>query len=142
VVIIAYGRVAAQGSKKHVGHGSMVETSKYLPSWREAVKTAAIVAMENNNWNKILGPVSVMVTFTMPKPKSAPKRIRTFPDKAPDLDKCCRSVFDSLTQAGVWEDDARVVHCIAAKVFPGEGLNSLHTPGVHIEILPWDGLPA
>lgn len=40
---------APQGSKRHVGHGVMVEVSKYLQPWRKAVDTAAREAIEKAN---------------------------------------------------------------------------------------------
>ena len=38
------GKAAAQGSKRHVGRGVMVEMSKDLPAWRTAVANAARTA--------------------------------------------------------------------------------------------------
>ena len=35
------GLPAAQGSKKHVGRGIMVEANKNLPAWRKAIAAAA-----------------------------------------------------------------------------------------------------
>jgi crossover junction endodeoxyribonuclease RusA len=72
--------------------------------------------------------------FTLPKPKSAPKRRRTWPDKKPDLSKLVRSTEDSLTEVAAWEDDARVVRCLALKVFPGEHPDALGVPGAVIRI--------
>ena len=74
------------------------------------------------------------MTFTLPKPASAPKRTRTWPCRMPDLSKLIRSTEDALTDAGVWTDDARVVEVVARKVYPYEGVWSLHAPGVRIQI--------
>jgi crossover junction endodeoxyribonuclease RusA len=124
-----YGTPAAQGSKKHVGNGVMIESSKALKPWRESVKWAA-----REHGKSVAGAVRLRLTFTMVKPKSAPKKRVTLPDKKPDLDKLQRGVFDSLTQAGVIDDDARIVHVEASKVFPGEHELALDVPGVRIEI--------
>ena len=133
VEVVAYGRPAPQGSKRHVGHGVMVESSKALKPWREAVKQAALDVMDGTA--PLDGPLLVRMVFTMPKPKSAPKRKVTFPDRTPDLSKLARATEDALTDAGVWADDARVVEYERlAKVFPGEDREGLHIPGVRIVV--------
>lgn len=132
ITITVHGSPAAQGSKRHLGNGVMVEMSKKIKPWREAVKWAALGVMSDHENYK--GPVSAEITFTLPKPKSAPKRRKTWPDRTPDLDKLCRSTFDALCQAGAIEDDARIVECICRKVFPGEHPDALTVPGAVIRI--------
>lgn len=147
MTITVYGSPAPQGSKKFMGirggKGIMVESSKAVKPWREAVKCAALELIIGsglgaltsvNQWGRIDGPIEVRMVFTVPKPKSAPKRIRTYPDRKPDLSKLVRSTEDALTDAGVWEDDARIVRCVASKCYPGEGLDSLQIPGAVIRI--------
>ncbi len=144
--IIVYGIPAPQGSKKFVGHaangrGLMVESSAKVKPWREAVKWAALNALEADPLSierlpgaAISGPVNVEMVFTMLKPKSAAKTRKTWPDRKPDLSKLVRSTEDALTDASVWEDDARIIHCISSKVFPNEGPGSLRAPGCLIRI--------
>lgn len=79
-------------------------------------------------------PLRVWMTFTVPKPTSAPKRRAILPSKLPDLSKLVRSTEDAITDAGMWRDGARVVECIASKRYPGEGMNALDAPGCAIEI--------
>jgi crossover junction endodeoxyribonuclease RusA len=110
----------------------MVESSSKVKPWREAVKFAAREVFGGTP-EMLRGPVEVRIVFTLPRPKSSPKR-RKYPDKTPDLDKCLRSTFDALTQAGVWEDDSRVVRCQASKVFPNSAVDALDVPGCVIEI--------
>lgn len=130
IVITVHGKAAPQGSKRHLGRGVMVESSKAVKPWREAVKAAAL-----DVGGHIPGPVIASVTFTMPKPQSAPKRRRTWPDRTPDISKLLRSTEDALTDAGMWEDDARVVlYERLAKVFPGEGEDSMPHPGAVIRL--------
>jgi Holliday junction resolvase RusA-like endonuclease len=64
----------------------------------------------------IAGPVRVRMAFTLPRPKSAKKG--AVPSKKPDLSKLVRATEDALTDAAVWEDDARVVHIDACKSYP------------------------
>jgi Holliday junction resolvase RusA-like endonuclease len=134
--IVAYGRPAPQGSKKHVGNGIMIESSKAVKPWRDDVKNAAETAIrEARTLYPLDAPLTVRMVFTMPKPTSAPKRRRTWPCRIPDLSKLIRSTEDALTAAGVWKDDARVVEYErTAKVYPGEDPESLTTPGVRITI--------
>jgi len=145
LLIKVYGQPAPQGSKKFVGRpggrGIMIESSAKVKPWREAVKQAALTAIEEGALSLerhcnggIHGPVRMVVTFTVPKPKSAPKTRITWPDRKPDLSKLVRSTEDALTDAGVWEDDARVIRCWATKVYPGEGEDSLPSPGAVIRI--------
>ena len=70
------------------------------------------------------GPVTVRITFWMPRPKShynahgvlRPSRLDELPAKKPDLDKLARCVLDALT--GVcWHDDAQVCSLACSKVY-------------------------
>jgi crossover junction endodeoxyribonuclease RusA len=105
------GRPAPQGSKRHVGNGVMVESSKAVGAWRELV--AYSVA---RSWRTapLEGPVRVRLSFVMPRPVATPKR-RTPPAiKKPDVDKLGRAMLDALT--GVcWRDDSQVVELHATK---------------------------
>lgn len=142
VEIRVVGLPAPQGSKRLIGHtkagrGILVESSAKVKPWREAVKYAALEVFNPEAYPhecRINGAVDVEMVFTLPKPKSAPKTRRTWPNKKPDLSKLIRSTEDALTDAGVWEDDARVVRCVAAKVFPGEHADALGVPGAVIRI--------
>lgn len=103
------GRPAAQGSKKHIGHGRMVESSKYVGPWREhianAVRTQPLAV--RRLW-PLQGPVQVRLSFVMPRPVNTPKRSTPPAVKKPDGDKLERAVWDALSKAGVWRDDAQV----------------------------------
>ena len=143
IQITVYGSPAPQGSKSFKGmsksgHAILAESSKAVKPWREAVKYAALERTRPPNhpdgFAPLPGPLLVEITFTLAKPKSAPKSRRTWPDKKPDLSKLVRSTEDALTDAGVWQDDARVIDCHARKVFPGEHPKALHIPGAVIEI--------
>ncbi len=134
--IVVYGSPAPQGSKRHVGGGRMIESSKKVKPWRQDVKSAAELWLhENGRPAPLDGPLIVRMVFTLPKPKSAPKRRRTYADRKPDLSKLLRSTEDALTDAGLIADDARLVEFSRlAKVFPGEDPEALTSPGVLIEI--------
>jgi len=136
--IVVFGTPAPQGSKKFVGttnygRGILVESSKKAKPWRQDVKAAAIEARAGAA--ALDGPLVCSMVFTMPKPASAPKRRRTWPDRKPDVSKLVRSTEDALVEAGVIADDARIVeYKRVAKVFPGEDPQALDCCGCVIEI--------
>lgn len=138
-----------QGSKrgfinKSTGKVALVESGgEPLRSWREAVKSAALDNLPKGHV-PYDGPVRVYVTFYLPRPQShyrtgrnaellrdnAPKR----PKSKPDLDKLIRSSLDSLTAAGVFVDDSRVVTIIAGKHYCG-GQVGMAAPGAKVEVV-------
>jgi Holliday junction resolvase RusA-like endonuclease len=144
--IVAYGTPGPQGSKTFKGRSAktgkaiMVESSKKVKPWREAVEAAALLALndlprELRRGFPLDGPIAGRFVFTLRKPLSAPKRRRTWPTTYPDASKLLRSTEDALTKAGVWADDARLVEFDRlAKVFPGEDPEALNQPGVLIEL--------
>lgn len=135
IEFVVYGIPAPMGSKRHVGNGRMIESSKKVKPWREAVKWAAREAMAAAGIaSPIDAPLVASMTFTMPRPKSAPKS-RRHADRKPDLSKLIRSTEDALTDAGLIADDARIVmFARAAKVYPGEGADALQSPGARIRL--------
>lgn len=143
--ITVYGLPAPQGSKRFVGHaksgrGIMIESSKAVKPWRQDVKYAAMEAMATQDPKTGLVPpypfpraVQVTMVFTLPRPKSAKKD--AVPSKKPDLSKLVRATEDALTDAGVWEDDARVVDLVACKRYVGDiAAGVLDRPGAVIVI--------
>lgn len=130
--LTVYGAPGPQGSKKHVGNGVMIESSKKVKPWRKAIVEA--VMEQYPNFETLEGPLTATIVFTMPKPKSAPKRKITYPEKRPDVDKLLRSTFDGLTQAKVWGDDSQPVTVLTGKRYPNEGEYALSKPGVYIFI--------
>src|SRR5437773_12459326 len=103
-----HGLPVPQGSTRSwVVNGKPVITSaaKGLATWRRLVADVAQRFAPDAPW---LGPVGIELHFGIPKPKSAPKKRRVWPDKRPDLDKLCRAVFDALTYV-IFADDSQVV---------------------------------
>lgn len=134
------GSPASQGSKRHVGRGIMVESSKKLAPWRQDVVAAALNACEGGE-GMFTGPVRVELTFLLPRPKAHYRtgaNAHLLRDTAPawpiartlDVDKAVRATLDPLVTAGVLADDALVVELRAFKVYtvPGE------LPGARIAI--------
>ncbi len=133
MTITVIGTPGPQGSKSFKGmrggHAILTESSAKVKPWREAV-----IYKARENGKKFIGAVSVECVFTLVKPKTAPKRRRTLPDKKPDIDKLLRSTLDALKMAGTIEDDARVVEVSGHKRYPNEGDGALDVPGALITI--------
>lgn len=139
LVVNVHGLPAPQGSKRHVGRGIMVESSKRVKPWREAVKHAALDVLSLNNADDYpfgTEPVGITATFYLPRPKGHFRTGRNahllrdaapdYPATKPDIDKILRSSLDALGEACVWRDDSQVVHVVARKEYG--------TPGAHFEI--------
>jgi Holliday junction resolvase len=128
------GRPAAQGSKRHVGNGRMVEASRFVAPWRAAVTAAAIEVSELEGWQKQSGPMSAHMVFHIARPASVKESDRPLPIKPPDLDKLVRAVCDSLTDADVWEDDAQLVSLTCEKQYVkvGEDGVSIHVKSFEV----------
>ena len=109
----AHGLPAPQGSKKHMGRGVLVEQSKRVKPWREAVKWAVIEA--NPARLKFHAPVSVQIVFYFARPKSRKNDVHHC--TSPDLDKLCRSTLDALTDSGIIVDDSLVAELRASKFY-------------------------
>ena len=145
ITIRVAGVPAPQGSKRHVGGGRMVESSRAVGPWREAVRAETQRAIagplavprgagRTSLWpvgHTSLQPVQVTVKFTLPRPQghygtganatrvrpSAPR----WPHRKPDLDKLIRAVLDGITQGGAIADDAQVVRIAAQKTYGTPG---------------------
>ena len=119
--LTVYGVPIPQGSKTaFVVKGRAVITDgkkgTALREWRQAIAAEARQWLQAHDApSPIDAPVSLTVTFYLPRPKSAPKRVR-FPASKPDLDKICRSVGDALTGIA-YTDDARIVDLHVTKRF-------------------------
>lgn len=134
------GTPAPQGSKRHVGNGIMVESSKLVRPWRDTIAWTAHEALAGAQ--PLAGPVNVNVTFLLPRPKSHYRtgkhdaELRTdapvWSPKKPDLDKLLRALLDALTTAQVWGDDSQVASVHARKVYAPHG----QLPGAHIVVQP------
>ena len=109
---------APQGSKRHVGGGRMIESSKRVKPWRAAVAHEAA-----NAGHQITTACSVELEFRFTRPQGHWKVNGELRDTAPrhcivkrnDIDKCCRSTLDGLVDGGLLLDDSLVTELQAAK---------------------------
>lgn len=140
-----HGIPISQGSKSFKGtdrrgRAILVESSKHLKPWRQAVTARISLALTASHtppggW-PLLGPLAIDLVFTMRKPVSAPKTRQTWPIVYPDVDKLARAIFDAgspnprIPFVGAWADDSQIVDVHAVKVYPGEAPGALRQPGV------------
>jgi len=141
--VIVRGIPGPQGSKRHVGGGRMIESSKKVKPWREAVVAAAVEARAEAA--ALTGPLAVEMVFTLTRPRGHYRsgrnahllgtRAPAQPATKPDLSKLARSTEDALTTAGVYRDDALIAeYRRLAKVWAGEDPDALDSPGAVIRI--------
>jgi crossover junction endodeoxyribonuclease RusA len=137
VIIHVNGLPAPMGSKRHVGRGVMVESSKRVGPWRDAVRTETQSAM--NGGSPFLTAVRVRLIFHLPRPMShtTPKGVlrAAAPDypvsrRHGDLDKLARSTADGLVDGGALVDDSQIVELHAFKRYAPLG----EPPGAVIHI--------
>lgn len=136
VVFRVYGLPVAQGSKSAIRRGDrvvVVEGSRAtLRPWRAAIAAEAAELLPL----PLAGPVSLRLTFTLPRPKShyrtgarageLREAAPAYHSTRPDGDKLARAVLDAL--AGVaYLDDGQVARLEVRKLF-GE------RPGVTVEL--------
>lgn len=126
---------APQGSKRHVGHGRMIESSKHVKPWRYLVSQSAIAL----GIPTLTGPLSLSIVFLFPRPKShyttkgaLKPSAPTFHAVKPDGSKCLRSTEDALVDAGLIQDDARIAISSHVKRY----CTPTEHPGALITIIP------
>lgn len=118
VEFTVYGKPQPQGSAKAFipkGWNRAIITSdnKTLKPWRQDVSAMAAQAMIGGVMTE--NAVRVLISFFWLRPKSTKKSVAHKITK-PDIDKCLRSILDSLTGI-VFQDDSQVVECHIFKRF-------------------------
>jgi crossover junction endodeoxyribonuclease RusA len=122
--VIVYGTAAPQGSKRHVGNGVMLESSKRLRPWRQDVRFAAL-EKRPPDWD-MTTPMRLDLIFWFARPAShygTKNGITYLKSNAPvqpvsarlgDIDKLSRAVLDALTGVA-YLDDRQVIRLYATK---------------------------
>jgi len=129
IKIRVYGLPAPQGSKKHIGRGILIESSKKVKPWRKEVLVATLDSRDFSG-QVINKACQVSLEFLIPRPRShygtgrnrsrlkpsAPKYCTS--NRHGDIDKLCRSTIDgiSVTSGGALiQDDSLIVKLTASK---------------------------
>ena len=120
------GTAAPQGSKRHVGNGVMLESSKRLRPWRQDVRFAAL-ARRPPDWD-MTPPMRLDLVFWFARPAShygtkngitylkANAPVHPVSARLGDIDKLSRAVLDALTGVA-YLDDRQVVDVLALKSY-------------------------
>lgn len=136
--------------KVGIRDGRTKKSEEAHKSWRSMVSEAAHSIMLQRGQPRLDGPLAVCCTYSLQRPAghygtgrnsgrlkpSAPE----WPDVKPDGPKYDRSVHDSLTDAGVYKDDAQFVIWLGIKAYArdAEGQYAkgdvMQIPGVVIRV--------
>ena len=161
--ITVHGEPAGQGQISFLGKGRGAKhtNEKTLKPWRRDIILAARRATGAHGYTDRAGtcfvcntpkerhgmyanvPTAADITITVPKPKTAPKRRRTWPITrySTDIDHHARACLDSLSESGVIKDDSQITELAIRKVYPGEHPEALPEPGAVIRLYTLTGDP-
>ena len=128
-----YGTPRPKGSMRpFVRNDRVVVTSdnKSLKGWQHNVGSVAVIHRNRNRFGLITGPVELVLTFQLARPKR--HRDSVYHVVKPDLDKLTRAICDALTGT-IYEDDNHVTRITASKDYVENIFPSY--PGVRIQVL-------
>lgn len=134
LAVSVLGVPVPQGNVRHFGKGrpAVHQNAKTLHPWRQSVAWQVREAMADAGLTEPLeGPLVLTATFTLPRPKSAPKS-RWAPDRRPDLSHYVRALEDAIVMGGAVIDDSQFVKEITSKAYPEGG----NLPGVTFTVAP------
>ncbi len=117
------GDPAPQGSKRLVRGNRMIEVSKKVGPWREAVQRAARAVFKDALGRSIEPqecPIALDVLFLFPRPRSVSVKRRPHHIVRPDLSKLLRSTEDAMTGV-IYNDDAQIVQAMINKEYSDDG---------------------
>lgn len=126
------GTPITQGSPKIGRHGGrpviLHQHDVALDAWRTLIMYEAKARARRAGWRRAEPgePVRLVLDFYL---RQAPSNRRPKPAQKPDLDKLVRAVFDALTMADVYVDDAQVVELVTRKHWAW-----LRAPGAEIRV--------
>jgi Holliday junction resolvase RusA-like endonuclease len=121
------GKPAPQGSKRHVGRGVMVESSKRCKPWRQDVRHTALDLRPGDWYANMDAAIALSVVFVFARPKSHFRANGQLKPSAPahctgrigDVSKLVRAVEDAMTGI-IYNDDAQIISLIAHRRFAND----------------------
>lgn len=97
-------------------HVARFYDSDVADEWKSAVQIVVRDAATVHKWPLTLGPVSISMCFSLPRPKShfGAKGLKpsapVHHSGKPDADNLAKLVMDQITKSGkIWRDDSQVV---------------------------------
>lgn len=125
-----FGVARPQGSlrafqPKGFAHPVLTSMAKGLGDWKRNVAASASAALSGSRMQPFpAGPVSLDVTFYLPRPKkfltNKYKPLDVPILTTPDVDKLVRAAMDGLTEV-VWHDDKQVTDVVGRKRYCRDG---------------------
>lgn len=123
------GRPATKGSVNVGRHGQVLPANAGMGRWTELVRRAAERAVGDPVPKG--GAALIQVAYFLPVPSPGmPAVAAPVHERAGDLDKLERCVWDALTGAGVWHDDVQVWVAQPMKFYAGPDIG----PGAHLKV--------
>jgi Holliday junction resolvase RusA-like endonuclease len=123
LTVTVVGVPVGQGAIRCLGRGrrAIHENADVLKPWRHRIADHTRDAMATAGiTGPFTGPLELAATFTVPRPKSAP-RARWAPDVRPDLSHYLRALEDAITMSGLIVDDGQFVQQRQTKAYPAGG---------------------
>ena len=93
------------------GRHASVYTPDTADAWKADVRRSAQAKCQTPE--PLRGPLSVHLTFLMPRPKS--RKVDVWHTSRPDADNLAKAILDALGDACIWCDDAQVAMLGAQK---------------------------
>ena len=122
------GKPAPQGSKRHVGRGVMVESSKRCKPWRQDVRHTALDLRPEGWYANMDAAIALSVVFVFARPKSHFRANGQLKPSAPahctgrigDVSKPVRAVGDACADGVLYAADEQVISLIAHKRYAND----------------------
>lgn len=127
IEFVAYGHPQPAGSKtamrnRHTGKIVVIDAAKQSRPWKSHVASVAGAAVLVAGGQLLEGPLSLRVTFYVPRPKGhyGKRGLRAsapgYPAVRPDVTKLLRAVEDACNGV-LWRDDSQIVSQHALKLY-------------------------
>lgn len=115
--------IRVRGSNKHIA--SMYSPAEYK-AWQKKATEMLAEEREFQALEALLGPVSVAIVVTVPRPKTS-----KLPHPKPDVDNYAKAVLDAMTDARIWANDSQVAFLVIKKEWGDEASIAIDViPGV------------
>lgn len=93
-------------------------TPKKTVDFENSVKLLAQAQWNRPQWG---GPISMSITFVLPRPKARRKDL--WVSVRPDLDNYIKAIMDALGKAQIYQDDGQICELYATKRYETEDLS-------------------
>lgn len=129
------GLPATKGSVNVGRQGQVRQAARGYAAWSDAVRRALTVECERMDDRRAI-PVQrdeaamIRCRFWVPRPAGADAYGGLWAPGVGDGDKLDRAVWDAVTKAGLWQDDAQVIEWAGSRRWASD----VRSPGVHIGI--------